>query len=626
MNPRGALVSIVTAAVLLSAPRAAVAAGSVSLQVSTHKPEVGEAFTVQLVALVDRGSTIPQSPKLRTAPGLTTRGPDISTQTRVNIVGGQVIAKIGIAATWTVTASKPGTYTLGPGSIIIDGKQQLTKAVSVNVVPAQAKPRAPGFDPFDPFSFPGMPKIPGLTTDDEEDNEDELSLLPPFPEEFRLGRPLDAVAFLRAEVSPRRAVVGEQVTLAVYAYGKRGPFRETHTSEPSREAFLAYTLLENSYAEPLYRVPVGENVWHAKKIRELALFPISAGKLTIGAMRMGFEGRGYASDGPHRGLVRYSNALELEVSEPPVSGRPPGYRIGDVGRYTLTASVTPREIVAGESVSIVARLEGTGNVPYALRIPQQHDVEWLEPNIVDDVSARGSTIGGKRTFSYVVRVDKAGDVDLGQLSLPYWDPERGRYEVAQTALGNVKVGAGSKQAAAEPAKADPLSALATPRTALRPLPSQSSPASRNPWFFPVLFAPPLLVVSAWGARRGMAHLRRRAESRAGDLARRARQALVQAKEADKADANLEVASHVERAVFLAIEHGAGLRARAVLRDELLGQLRERDVKEELADAVIRTLAACDDVRFAGESASDLLSSGREVVSALLDRASVRGGS
>ncbi len=552
------------------------------------------------------------------------RGPDISAQTRVNIVNGKVVARLGIGATWTLKATKAGTYTIGPGSVVIDGKVKLTRTVRVSVRPTRMGPSPKPFDPFDPFSFPGMPKLPGLggAAPDDEEDEDEISLLPPYPSEYRLDRAADKMAFVHAEVTPRRAVVGQQVTLTVYAYGKRGPFRETHTAEPSREAFLAYTLLENSYSEPMYRVPVAQSVWHAKKVRELALFPIRAGKLAIGAMRMGFEGRGYPSDGPHRGLVRYSNAIELQVDEPPLKGRPAGYKLGDVGSYTLTAKVTPRKIAAGEAVSVVAKLEGTGNVPFSLKVPQQHQVEWLEPNVLDKVEPRGLRIGGYRKFSYVVRIDAPGNVELGDLTIPFWDPERGQYKIASANLGRVSVGPGTTSPKDQPSpKSDPLATLGSPRKSLGAQPGASAPLSRGRWFFPGLLLAPLLVVSAYGATRGVQALRRRSKATAESPAKLAKVALAEARHAQKDGDPATTATRVESALFLALEHATGIRARAVLKSELASELSARGLGEGLVARTEKLLAACDDARFSDKSAeSELYAESRKLINELLRRA------
>ena len=180
-------------------------------------------------------------------------------------------------------------------------------------------------------------------------------------------------------------VVGEQVTLAIDAYGSRGPFREVSSTEPSHPDFLSFAIITDAHGEQHFRVPIGGTTWFAVKFREFALFPLHAGSLRIGAMDMGFEGRGYQTSSRHAGLRRSSEPIQISVVEPPIASRPPGYRVGDVGSYKLTATVEPRQVMAGDAVSIVVKLEGTGNLPHQLNTPQQRGIEWLEPTIVEDV-------------------------------------------------------------------------------------------------------------------------------------------------------------------------------------------------------------------------------------------------
>jgi hypothetical protein len=64
-----------------------------------------------------------------------------------------------------------------------------------------------------------MPQLSPLFDDD-----DPTGSLPPYPEELRVDRAPDAYAFLRAVASPTQVVVGQQLTLKIYAYGRQGPF------------------------------------------------------------------------------------------------------------------------------------------------------------------------------------------------------------------------------------------------------------------------------------------------------------------------------------------------------------------------------------------------------------------
>ena len=63
---------------------------------------------------------------------------------------------------------------------------------------------------------------------------------PTYPEELRVDKAPDPIAFLRATVTPNPVVVGQQVTLRVFAYGGRGQFSAENPNEPSHADFLTF--------------------------------------------------------------------------------------------------------------------------------------------------------------------------------------------------------------------------------------------------------------------------------------------------------------------------------------------------------------------------------------------------
>jgi hypothetical protein len=608
---------LVVAAFVTAAVARAQGAVSLDTQVSDRRLAIGQSFQLQLTALVEAGQEMPQSPRLKLPAGFVAHGPSVSTQQQVTIVNGRMQQRLGLTATWVVTAQRVGNIDIGPASVLVGAQRVEGQRVRVEVVAAGQAPAAPRgggrfpFDPFDPFSGRGLfPSLPGFD-EPSGDAADAAENLPPFPEELRVERAPDPVAFLRVVVSPERAVVGEQVTLRVYAYGKRGPFREVNSTEPSRGDFLAYPIVENSYGETRYRVPIGGDVWYAVKLRELALFPIRAGKLSIGSMRMGFDGRGYPAAGMGLGLVRDSQPITLAVSEPPLAGRPPGYRIGDVGRYKLTAEVRPRQLHAGESLAVEVRIEGTGNVPFQISPPQQRGVEWLEPNVYDKVEPQGSVVGGFRKLSYVVRVDRAGHVDLGEVSLPHWDPALSAYAVARATLGAIDVAPGNKNAAAsnERAASDRLAGIAAPRMRLgAPAARELHLADRMIFWWLLALGPVGVVIAGAGVRAGRAfrvHLaarRQSAENQVGLALDDARRSMESAPAEDATQSAARAAGAAERAIVLCIEAAVGLKARAFVREQLGRELTSKGVEASLAADIVALLNELDTLRFTGDGA------------------------
>jgi len=585
--------------------------------------EVGQAFQLEVNAM-GSGQETPDDPRLPVPPGFQVQGPSIGTRAQFSVVNGVMTQQTGISATWTVVGSQPGKFKLGPPSVRVGNRRETGNVVVVEIVPAGTLPRSqggrPSIDPFgffDPFgSGSGFP--PGFFGQDPRLLEPEEP--PPVPEELRVTEAPDQVAFVRAVVSPKRPVVGEQVTLRIYAYGSRGTFRETSPTEASRADFLAYSVVEGLPGEDFVRVPIGETTFYAVKVRELALFPLRSGKLVIGPMTMTFDGPRYRSRVP---IVRSSAAVELDVAEPPLDGRPPGYKLGDVGELALEASVDPKKIMAGDAVSVIAKLEGTGNVPLSLIQPQKRGVDWLDPTLTEKVGPEGGVVKGYRTFAYVVKLHEPGQIDLGELTLPCWNPKRRAYVTLRAALGSVEVTANPNAAKAPKPADDPRSqALAlAPRRSLSAFQRSAVSFTDDDRFFFALFGLPALVALLAGATHAGSELkRRRAHAKAGPD-RLAQEALRAAEQAAARDEVATTAAAVERALFLAIEAATGLRGRALLRDELGRALAEAGLPEQTCRRTLELLDSCESARFTGKSAElpppKLLDAARERVAELL---------
>lgn len=600
-SPHGLFVT--AALITLALPTSA----QVQLQTRLSSPVVqeNESFQIQLRASIEGGQAAPQNPRLSVPPGITVQGPNLAPETRVTIVNGRMMQSSGLTATWVLNAARSGKYRIGPPSMEIGGKRAEGEAKTVEVVPAGTARGRPGgipgrvpFDPFDFFDpFRGFQRFP-LPFDDAGEPEP-----PSHPPEFAVESAPDPLAFVTAKVSPTRVVVGQAVRFGVYAYGSQGPFQVQTATEPSRAGFIAY----QDTAEPnVYEVPIGDRRFISRKIYSLVLFPIEAGTLRVGATRIGFSGRNYPPPPSATLLTRESQPLDVVVTEPPLRGRPPGYRIGDVGHYTLTAAVDPRIVRQGESVSVVAKLEGTGNVPPKLNVPLQSGVDWQEPTHIEKIDSTDGVVHGQRIFTYVVKLERAGQIDLGELTLPFYEPERRRYSLAKAALGSVQVTPNPKAANTQPAPAaseDRLRGVLDPPKTLRKLPSPAVPLTDRIGFWLILALGPMSVLTASGLLRVGAMISSRLRARRETPSEKALQEVLTARAAERRGDFLAAASAIERAVHLAIEAASGLKSRAVLRSELASVLREHGFSEELANSAVALLQETENTRFIGATSS-----------------------
>lgn len=566
----------------------------VETQVDESEVEVGDSVHVSMRVMSESG--MPERPDLGPHPGFTVRGgPSISTTSSVQIVNGRTSSRRGITATWTLTATTLGTFTVGPPTAFVGTTKITSDAVRIKVVKKGTLQR--GSNPIDPFggpstldpwkSFFGMqePKDPRVApaTDpslglDHDDSE-------PF--------------FLHATIDKAQAVVGEQVTYTSFLYvdADLGDQDFIMEHEAAAASFLKQTLVADDSSKQLGYGKVRGRVYRVKQVRKVAYFPVTTGTLTIGEQEVRYPlGNRYVN--------AKSEQLTVKVVEPPAKGRPLGYTLGDTGHFELSADVKPRDIDQGDVTSINVTLTGTGNVPRAaLPLPLQKDVAFLQPEVSEKL---GTTETGRfaatDTFRYVVRVDRAGDVDLGTIELPYYDPDAKTYGTARAVLGVVHVKKGDiKQAA--PSDPNPIVLPETPPpmdTLDGTRAAAASHVSDSSWFWLALCGSPLsyafLRAGGVAAARIQKRRKERAESPDAELARRRKDAKDKARGESGKDALSAVKRYVEE---LALAR-TGVNVKGAPAEGVASLLEDAGVRASLAKETSAVLTECADLAFSPE--------------------------
>ncbi|MDP9034730.1 MAG: BatD family protein [Myxococcota bacterium] len=587
----------------------AVWAGSapqIQVQADRDVVAVGEVVHVQMNAT--SSESMPSAPQLASTPGFVLRGQNASpSQTLINI-NGQRMDRYGLSVDWLLQAQRVGAFSVGPVSVVVGGARYASPPIALKVVPAgQAPARRPraqgqpafpqnplgGFSPLDPWR--------GLLGLDPSQEQPPSVPQPSVVIDPALGldSPRGAFYFLRSTVDKRTAVVGEPLVFSVYEYvdlSANVALDGDDAHDASVADFVKRPLVrEDQEAPHVGYAMVGGHPWEVKLLRRWALFPVRSGELTIGPMSLTLRQPRSAS-----GSRRASEEWRVQVTEPPAAGRPQGYALGDVGRFSLTAQVSPRQVDRGGAVSVHVEISGSGNVPSSIATPAQQGVEWLTPEVHEQLGPIGQeSFGGKRLFDFVVRVSRAGDVDLGDLTLPFWNPEQKRYEVARAALGLVHVSPSvtGVTTAAEPLP-EILPGLPAPREALEgmPRPRAHLDDSRLFWLAGIGAGPMFfgLAVAGRSVGRLLADAsRKRRVSPATEL--RARIAL--AREAcERADTRMADAA-TARALQAATQAYAGVSVLGAVGDEVVARLETVGVGRDVAAGVAAVLRDCEAARF-----------------------------
>ena len=227
-----------------------------------------------------------------------------------------------------------------------------------------------------------------------------------------------------------------------------------------------------------------------------ALFPVRAGELEIPAARLA--------------CVSAAQTVEVEVPatrvlvrELPGAGQPPGFG-GTVGPVVVQAHLSSERVTLGQSLALTVMVRGAANAwDAAAPFDPARDLPGVDVYAHPPETEReaGRQLEVRRSFSYELVPRTAGAFAIPALRVPYFDPERERYAIAEAPVLRFAV---------EPAT-PAATATAAPVARANAPPTQSH-ARRNSMRLgaTLLIAVALLAASAWFAvakargRRGAA--------------------------------------------------------------------------------------------------------------------------
>jgi hypothetical protein len=576
-------------------------AAEVTTQVSANVVGVGERFEVQLSVPLEDGDD-PEDPRLPVDGPAQVHGPRMGTSRSITLNNFNFSSQTNLTLSWTVIATGKGRITLGPGSIRLGKKRLKGQPVTVMVTdepPRRRRPRDPlddffSRDPFDVFR--------------QRHREPEV---PQAPAELQLESAPDAVGFLVAHLSKPSVVVGETITLTVYAYGSQGPYQEANPVEPSLADFLTFREVQSSFEAQRYQTTIGGRTFGVAKLRQIVLVPLTAGELQIGSMRAILHGQGYPEKGSPLGYSVESAPIKLRVHEAPKAGRPPEFLEGDVGNFSLKAELSPTTLTEGEYAELLVHISGQGNLPSRVPLPEGAGWQWQDPSTVGEPDVQNGELQGLRTIKIPVRLLTPGDVRLGKIRLAYFDPNAREYRWLESELPLVHVNARPESAAPAPqatsldVKPAPLKraaidleALLVPRGTMQEATDLTSPITK---LWPAsLLAPPIslsLFGAIYGIRQGTLRLRNRQKPR-DTRVRVAKQALGELTLAERSHEQPST-KLVRRTLDAVLSAYFDKTSRALSATELTDLLASWGVSPETASGLVELKEALDRSEFAG---------------------------
>ncbi|MCW5893227.1 MAG: BatD family protein [bacterium] len=355
------------------------------------------------------------------------------------------------------------------------------------------------------------------------------------------------------------------------------------------------------------------------------LVPLRVGTLSVGPATMSLAQvmqrprRGFFLGGSGRQPIELrSEAITLEVLPLPEAGRPADFG-GAVGRFSLDVAAAPRDLAAGDPVTLTITVRGTGTLEGAAT-PAVAERPGLKVYPVQAAAQQPATTPGEitRVFEQVVIPQQPGTVTLPPVRLAYFDPEARAYRVAQhgpIVLAVVHPAPGTPTPQVVGAAARPAPAVATPEPLGRDLvfikdaPGALVPAAaarwRRPAFWLLQLVPPLVWVAVmlWTARRQRLGSDARF-ARFSAAGRTARTSLAAARTRLQGGDRAGCVDAVAQAVTAYLSAKLDLPPGSVDPERAGERLRGTRAGGAVVDDLRTLLATCERVRFAPGSSAD----------------------
>lgn len=355
-------------------------------------------------------------------------GPYTSSQSSYQMMNGHTSSSSSITYTYTLYATKNGTYTISPAKAVVHGKTITSPALKISVV-GTAKPTASG-----------APKLHDYDNDDDAVRAAGSKIS---------GNDL----FIRVSASKKRVREQEPVLLSYKVYslveltqlnGKMPDLNGFHTQEvklPTQKSFHLERLNGKNYK----CVTWSQYVMYPQMSGELKIPSIKFDGIVVQRNRSvdPFEaifngGSGYVE------LKKEIEAPGLTLQVDPLPARPENFS-GGVGNFTISAQLNKKEAKTGEPLNLRIVVSGSGNLKLLkapiVNFPKSFDK--YDVKVTDKTHLTTNGIEGNMIYDFLAVPQQIGKYDIPPTEFVFYDTKKQQYHTIRTQRFSLKIEKGT---------------------------------------------------------------------------------------------------------------------------------------------------------------------------------------
>ena len=350
-------------------------------------------------------------------------GPSTSTSSSFSMVNGKTTQSSSMTFTYTVSASKEGTYTLPAATVKVKGEVYTSNTQEIEILPADNPVQTQGSAQGNSESNDTQAQQPSIKSKE---------------------------LFMTATANKTKVFEQEAILLTYKLYTLVN-IQQIAGDMPQLDGFHVQEIDTKAQMSLKYERVNGQNygtaIW-----RQYVLYPQRSGKLKIPGITFNvqvevhntsmdpfdiFFGGGSLSQIVQKNIV----APSIEIDVDPLPTPKPHNFSGAVGKFNITASMNPLQLKANDASTLQLVLNGYGNMKLikAPEITFPQDFEVYTPKQTEKVSHTSMGAKGSISYDYLVVPRIGGEFMINPIEFSYFDTELREYNTLTTDSFKVSV-------------------------------------------------------------------------------------------------------------------------------------------------------------------------------------------
>lgn len=359
-------------------------------------------------------------------------GPYTSQSSSTSFVNGKRTSSFTLTYTYTLMASKEGTFALQPASIRVDGDTYTSNGLKITVLPPDEEPQ------------PQQQTQPSQQQQrqTQQNNQSGASVN-------------NENIFIRTIVSKTHVQEQEVLSLSykLYFAGVDVAQFTNNTKIPEFTGFLKQELEQGEIQTELEHYN-GRNYQTATLYRTL-LYPQHSGEIKIDPAQ--FEAvlrvqvrqqvRSIFDDffGSYTNVTKALTAPGMTIHVDALPAGKPSNFSGGVGQFKMTGKISNTDLKANDPVTISLSIQGTGN----LKLIKTPAIDWPEgfeaydPKVTNNFKTTMNGVSGSKEIECLAIPRAAGDYTIPAIRFSYFDTQTKKYETQQVGPFNLHIQRGA---------------------------------------------------------------------------------------------------------------------------------------------------------------------------------------